>query len=75
VVLDYSERPNADSDGGAAQPEVAAMADLSLKSRIDDDADDAEDDSDDESETRNLACALWDNIGDMKMRCSFRQGD
>ena len=51
MVLDYSEKGKTDSDGGAAQPEVAAMADLSLKSRIDDDADEAEDETDDEGET------------------------
>ncbi len=52
VVLDYSEKAAADSDGGAAQPEIAAMADLTLKSRVDDDADDVDDDTEDEGANR-----------------------
>ena len=51
VVLDYSEKAAADSDGGAAQSEIAAMADLTLKSRVDDDADDVDNDTEDEGAT------------------------
>ncbi len=62
VVLDYSEKAAGDSDsGGGAQPDTAAtaMADLSLKSRIDADEDeDPEDTSDEEGMASSPTCVL-----------------
>lgn len=70
VVLDYSEKApgsaaggDSDGDAAAARPEVAAMADLSLKSRIDaEDEEEAEADSHDEGSDLVFQSRMRDDL-------------